>query len=143
MHMLVYISDFIGVEPIKEVLDYIIDVSAINNFEQDITGVLFYHNGQFLQLLEGDESKVRHLMSSIYQDNRHNNIKVIVDQPIASRSFAGWSLKAFNISNNKIIDASELIQFKEKYDGLCQMDAELFLGMVNDLIADEKLIKNK
>jgi hypothetical protein len=37
--------------------------SKVNKLELDITGLLFYHNGSFIQVLEGEKDSLEVLMS--------------------------------------------------------------------------------
>lgn len=63
------------------------------NEQQGITGILCYGNGQFLQCLEGEKSKVLALQQRICSDKRHKNIKVLLLQPITQRSFLDWRMR--------------------------------------------------
>lgn len=54
MHLIIYISDYTGKD--KDIGRDLIKIqksSVKNNPDLGITGVLFYHNGNFLQVLEG------------------------------------------------------------------------------------------
>jgi hypothetical protein len=73
-------------------LDRILDVSARNNSEKGITGLLLYAGGSFMQVLEGDETAVDTIFRQILQDPRHRDITVLDRAPIAERSFARWSM---------------------------------------------------
>lgn len=139
MHIMVYLSDFIAPQPIAEVLGDITHVSAVMNQQHNITGALFYNNGQFLQILEGDKVALKQLMQNIERDSRHTNVNVIIDETIHHRSFNTWSLKAFDISDGKVIDSKALLEFKQQFDSVCSLDAELFVDLLSDLIAADKL----
>ena len=88
MHLIVYTSEYIGkAEDVDAALADIVARSKINNTEYDITGLLFYHGGRFVQLLEGEQDSLEGLMSILEEDERHQNIQRIVDQPIKERAF--------------------------------------------------------
>ena len=57
-----------------------------------ITGMLAYINGNFLQIIEGTETSIDHLLATISKDPRHKRIFVFVREPIATRSFYDWSM---------------------------------------------------
>jgi len=68
--------------------------ARIRNREVDVTGILIYHAGMFLQALEGEEAAVRTIFSRIEKDTRHTDIGVL--RSIASvgkrRVFGDWSM---------------------------------------------------
>jgi Sensors of blue-light using FAD len=45
--------------------------SRDNNAALGITGMLLYKDGNFMQVLEGDEERVRALATKVSQDRRH------------------------------------------------------------------------
>ena len=57
-----------------------------------ITGMLIHKDGRFAQVLEGDEAAVRQLLETIRQDDRHGDVKILMEGPIAQREFADWSM---------------------------------------------------
>lgn len=63
------------------------------NQQQGITGILCYGNGQFLQCIEGEKSKILTLQKSIFADKRHKNIKVLLIQAIDERQFLDWRMR--------------------------------------------------
>lgn len=73
-------------------LGEILKVSRERNARDGLTGLLLYHDGNFIQVLEGPEAPVRAAVSRIQRDPRHNQFTVLLDQPIGVRAFAGWSM---------------------------------------------------
>lgn len=67
--------------------------ARIYNQQQSITGILCYGNGQFLQCIEGEKSKILTLQKSIFADKRHKNIKVLLIQAIDKRQFSDWRMR--------------------------------------------------
>ncbi|MCB9305318.1 MAG: BLUF domain-containing protein [Lewinellaceae bacterium] len=64
-----------------------------NNAEQNITGLLLYGHGSFIQLLEGDEAAVRDLYHHrISQDARHRELAVLHRTFAPKRLFKDWSM---------------------------------------------------
>ena len=63
-----------------------------NNERLGVSGALLYHEGSFLQVLEGDERAVKALFSVIQQDARHWRVLVLREGPVAARSFEAWSM---------------------------------------------------
>lgn len=76
-------------------LESILFVSRKNNTEADITGMLLYREGSFIQVLEGPKSAVEDTYSIIQKDKRHRNVSKLYESNIAHRDFPNWAM-AFN-----------------------------------------------
>lgn len=97
MIQLIYISA--EVEPFtRNRLRDLLDVSRRNNEAAGVTGMLVYHDGTFLQVLEGEKETVEKLLETIDADPRHHKIKLLLRQEIEERSFGGWSMGFVNAS---------------------------------------------
>jgi len=70
-----------------------------NNQALGVSGLLLYHRGSFLQVLEGEEPAVDALFEKIAKDPRHNRCIVIKRSPIQSRRFADWSMGFVEVSD--------------------------------------------
>jgi hypothetical protein len=128
MHFIVYTSEYTGrKEDIDLVLDDIVKTSKINNPTHGITGLLFYHNQRFIQVLEGERDALEELMSIIEQDNRHKNIERILDQPIKKRGFTDWNMDSCNLSADQDIDPEELIRIRDAYKKHLLVDSKLLV----------------
>lgn len=62
------------------------------NEQNDITGVLLFRNGYFLQLLEGPDQAVRAKMATIKHDDRHTKVTVLTEEIIEERQFPEWTM---------------------------------------------------
>ncbi len=62
------------------------------NRSLDVTGMLLFENGSFLQTLEGPAQAVATLWSSIKRDVRHDHIEVLSEHMAAARLFSNWDL---------------------------------------------------
>ncbi|WP_084039572.1 BLUF domain-containing protein [Demequina sp. NBRC 110053] len=62
------------------------------NERENITGLLLYRAGRFVQFLEGDKERVRALLARIDKDSRHNELRVLIDGASTSRQFADWTM---------------------------------------------------
>ncbi|MEQ1602178.1 MAG: BLUF domain-containing protein [Methylophilaceae bacterium] len=58
-----------------------------SNEQSEITGMLLYRDGFFMQAIEGEEEKVDHLFDHISMDTRHEDIVVVYKKPIKQRGF--------------------------------------------------------
>lgn len=75
-----------------EDLAKILRVSVVNNPKRGITGVLMYHEGMFMQYLEGPDDQVAETLAIIKDDPRHRNMFVLINDPIAERHFPDWAM---------------------------------------------------
>jgi Sensors of blue-light using FAD len=62
------------------------------NARQGVTGMLIYHDRQFLQLIEGPRARVRSLFDRIETDPRHEKVDLIWEGALDKRSFAEWTM---------------------------------------------------
>jgi len=66
--------------------------SREKNQRLGITGLLLYQDGNFMQVLEGEEQNVRHLYETIYADPCHKDIYILFAETIPEREFPNWSM---------------------------------------------------
>lgn len=66
--------------------------SRRHNAAADITGVLLYRNGSFLQMLEGDQHEVEALVASIRADSRNHDVTVVRRRDQPTRDFPNWTM---------------------------------------------------
>lgn len=81
-----------------DILD-ILRVSRVNNTVREVTGMLMYYDGVFLQVLEGDAERIEALMTVLRHDRRHRDMRVLLDEPIAQRHFAEWSMALVDLAD--------------------------------------------
>jgi hypothetical protein len=75
----------------------ILEKSYKNNARLDITGMLLYRGGNFLQVLEGPEESVDALFKVIMQDPRHHQVTRLLKRPVPDRQFENWQMGFANI----------------------------------------------
>lgn len=68
-----------------------------NNSRKNITGMLLYVEGNFFQILEGEESAVESVFEVIRRDSRHGRVTQIIREPIAERAFSEWTMGFANL----------------------------------------------
>lgn len=76
----------------QEQLDSILRVSRENNPSRDITGLLVFANGVFIQVLEGPRNAVHKLFETICDDTRHQDVAILGEYTGQERIFAKWSM---------------------------------------------------
>lgn len=88
---LVYISER-SAETDDEVIKNLKLQAEQNNHRLNITGALLYTERYFLQFLEGEQRILNELFSTICQDDRHSNVRLMMYKTIQKRDFPTWSL---------------------------------------------------
>lgn len=98
MHLLCYISVADSSVDEKELFS-ILESSCKNNAADDITGMLLFHNGQFLQVLEGPKSAVEACFARISNDSRHVSVAKLLDEELPARCFSQWSMASAGLEH--------------------------------------------
>ncbi|NJO38997.1 MAG: BLUF domain-containing protein [Rhizobiales bacterium] len=73
-------------------LDKMLTAARARNEQAGITGILLYHDGSFLQVLEGEEEVVSEIYERIVQDPRHCALNLVFRGAIEARNFGAWSM---------------------------------------------------
>ncbi len=66
--------------------------ARMRNTTYGVSGMLLYHEGSFLQVLEGEPTHIDLIYHSIARDPRHRSPKVLFKSEIARREFPDWSM---------------------------------------------------
>lgn len=91
LHELVYVS--VATREMSPLdLIALLDQSRDKNGRLRITGLLVYHQREFMQLIEGNKADIFSLYDTICRDDRNQQNHLLWDGPIAQRSFADWSM---------------------------------------------------
>lgn len=84
----IYVSDAAGAQGSTILsMALILGASDANNRRDHVTGMLIYHRGQFMQVIEGARVDIDRLMKRLRADVRHGNIRMLLDDPAQSRRF--------------------------------------------------------
>lgn len=74
------------------------------NTRDGLTGLLLYGNGHFLQLLEGRRQPLVLTYDRIARDARHADLRVLLDAPVARRTFPRWAMGLLNLEVAREVD---------------------------------------
>jgi hypothetical protein len=83
-----------------------------NNSNLGITGMLIYRDGNFIQVLEGEEEAVKSLYILIKADKRHDGVIIMSEGEISERQFAKWAMDFRNYSKNDLFTTAEMANDK-------------------------------
>ncbi len=82
----------------EELLD-LLEVSQNHNKNDGITGMLYYYDGSFIQLLEGEETKVLLTYERICSDKRHRSVVMLKNGFVNNRFFFDWAMSFKRLSS--------------------------------------------
>ena len=111
--------------------------STKNNPGLEVTGVLFYKGGIFLQYIEGSPESIDALYERrIKRDPRHTHVKTILDAPIAERLFWEWDMKFADLDKidvDMVNSVLEWHQAMEHSETGTPLEKEKVLEMIREL----------
>lgn len=92
----------------------ILRVSVKNNQRDNITGILVYKEGNFMQVLEGDEDMVGKTHAKILADPRHKGVITLIRKPIKNRVFNTWAMGFKNADKLSIDEKKHCSDFLDR-----------------------------
>ena len=108
----------------QEELESLFNATQQYNISEDITGILLFESGKFLQVLEGPKDLLNDLYEKIKEDDRHENIFLILKSRTKQRIFEEYS------SRFSIVKSKEDLQKIEAY-----------LNQIEDAIPNLRYVK--
>jgi hypothetical protein len=91
MEYIVYVSTAQRPLSEKELID-VLKVSRTNNKKYNVTCILLYCQGTFMQVLEGDKNSIDRIYKAIELDTRHKNIIKLASGVSSKRNFPDSSM---------------------------------------------------
>jgi hypothetical protein len=97
----------------KEELAGLWKQAKASNATIDVTGSLFYNGGWFMQVLEGPASTLAVLYDKIANDRRHQDVRLLYNEPAAFRTFVRWTMNMTNLEDRQADKYDELVEIIE------------------------------
>jgi hypothetical protein len=138
MKNIVYMSTSVTLLDDDQLID-ILNSARKNNFKHNITGVLLYSEGVFIQVLEGNEADVDAIFSKIQADARHKNMITLIDKPIEQRDFADWAMGFLTVDADKVADLVGYLRSTDKLSNTKQ-SGNVALMTLKTFIETNKLL---
>lgn len=91
LHRIVYLSSTTQHFP-PEALEELLVGAREANARLGLTGMLIYHDGNFLQVLEGAKTAVMDTLDRIRHDTRHAGMIMLENRACRRTSFPDWSM---------------------------------------------------
>lgn len=125
MYYLIYTS---AAEPgVREIEMHDILTEAIRNNElRNLTGLLVYDDGMFIQMLEGEKEDVEFIFEKIKKDERHFDVRTLSSGLSQMRHFPDWRM-ALEVTHEKTF------RQLEAYEGLNEA-SDFLQGITEDHI---------
>jgi hypothetical protein len=140
MHHIIYMST--ASWPMTEAeLEDLLRQAQRGNERRGITGALVYGEGQFMQIMEGEQATVEALYAHIEQDRRHKGVFKFADRAIPARRFAEWSMGFEVVSSaafEQLLGYVVPAQLAQQLPDLGAADS-LFAARMRDLVLAPKL----
>lgn len=105
VHCLVYVS-LANQEMSDDHLQSLLKKARTKNKILDVTGMLLFRDGFFMQALEGELKDIENIYEIISKDPRHSGLILIYKKPIKQRSFPDWTM-GFNKIDDKSLESIE------------------------------------
>ncbi len=102
-------------------LQGILETARKRNPAMQITGMLLYHQGSFLQVLEGERSKVEALFAKIETDSRHNKVAKVTTYFMHDRLFSNWSMGFADLTQDQLASIDGLNDFFKNGNSLANI----------------------
>ena len=100
MFSLIYVSSAVRPFSVSE-LEALLRTCHENNPNLGITGMLLYKDGNFIQVLEGEEATVLKLAAKIHADCRHKGMITLWKGYTDERQFPDWSMGFCDLGSPK------------------------------------------
>ena len=140
MHLIGYISEScIPEDEIDQTLESIVSEAQLRNISDGITGILFFQQGRFIQLIEGYQSAVRDLSNRIANDPRHDNMHIFLDEQVLNRSCPEWSMVSINLDKKTSLDHILLEHIGDIQKRDMKVEASGFADTLRDFLAIPEL----
>jgi len=106
MKRIVYCSQATSdVSPVELVA--LLEVSRRHNERDGLSGMLLYSSQSFLQVLEGEETVLRATYDRIQRDDRHQNLRLMMDADVATPMFPDWTMGFEHVDDEELAESLE------------------------------------
>lgn len=138
LYRIIYMSrnEMLGTaEEIEQSVAGILETSRLNNRKVDVSGVLMFNNGGFVQVLEGPLENVTKTFERIQCDTRHGEVVVLEAGEVAERSFSDWAMGYVGSDSH---DAARYSLIKLGIGTMLKMRGDDLLGSLPDILREEE-----
>lgn len=91
LHCIVYTSSAVRLLNQNQI-DHLLSRARERNQQHDVTGLLLYGAGSFMQYIEGPHEGIMSIYEIILHDPLHHTIIELLNRPIRNREFESWEM---------------------------------------------------
>jgi len=91
LRSIIYVSTAVSLFTEQQLESLLIEARR-QNLDSNVTGVLLYSDGNFMQCIEGPADSIRITYDRILASRRHIDVVQLLDRRIEGRSFADWQM---------------------------------------------------
>ena len=95
----------------EEELQELLALARVKNEERGVSGMLLFHEGSFIQALEGEQKQVEEIYNKIGQDPRHAETQILFRGEVDHRDFDGWSMGFYRSNQSSAKNLEGFHQF--------------------------------
>ena len=139
LRLVAYTATYLG-SNLAQDLDAIRAASDRNNPGADITGVLVYDRGRFIQAVEGPVDAIESLLGRVHADPRAGGMDVLIDTATPARSLQEWTMRTLRIDTEPALDADTLRAFRDAYLRNFRPDAAGFIDLLRALVSSDEAV---
>lgn len=110
IHQLAYVSSATALFRTTDLVS-MLNQARVLNARDDLTGLLLYRDGAFLQVLEGDRARVQKTYERIAADPRHTRVTTLIDATQAQREFPDWRMGFFALDDPAVLARPDVSAF--------------------------------
>ena len=105
-------------------------MSRTKNASLNITGVLLYINGHIVQVLEGEQQAVEALYKRIQADDRHTDVRTVLERPIIQRLFSQWYMGYETLTTQQYDEVRAIVPIDPEVTLLEDIDQPVVVRML-------------
>jgi hypothetical protein len=137
LHLIIYISKAeIAPGEINKTIEEICQVARRENGKRNITGIIFYENGYFVQALEGSKEVLDQLMTNIQADSRHSQVKILVNKAVNRRIFPDWAMRGLSLADHSLFNPETISYLHDIYQRNVEITDASFVLFLDNMIND-------
>lgn len=87
-----------------EELVTLLEKARAKNARLGLSGMLLYCSQSFLQVLEGDEDALEETYTSIFADDRHTHLRLLMDAEVAAPMFPDWTMGFEHVDDEELAE---------------------------------------
>lgn len=142
LQMLVYVSQYVGAaDKSAFVINRIVNGAIPKNLKRVVSGMLYFHKGKFIQVLEGQPLDLEATMQAVGKASSHKNIEILARNPISERGFHEWNMGALNFDETQTIDPKFFQKVVDLYKSILMPKADALISVYQQLIKDPEFAK--